>query len=83
MATTTDTNGNVTRFAYDAVDRLMSVTDPVSRVTTYAYDAMSRRTRTFNPAIQSGALVTQAYTPDGLLGEPRRRRPNRHDELHL
>lgn len=28
---------------------------------------MSRRTRTFNPAIQSAALLTLGYTPDGLL----------------
>ncbi len=67
LASTTDTNGNVTRYAYDAADRLAQITDAAQRVTTYAYDAMSRRTRTFNPAIQSGALVTLGYTPDGLL----------------
>ena len=43
------------------------MTDAAGRVTTYAYDALGRRTQTFNPAIQSAALVTLGYTPDGLL----------------
>jgi RHS repeat-associated protein len=67
-ATTTDANGNVSRFAYDLVDRLMSATDPVGRVTTYAYDAMSRQLSISNPAVQIGALVSQTYTPDGFIG---------------
>ena len=40
-ATTTDANGNVTRFAYDLLDRRTRVTDPMGRITTYAYDALS------------------------------------------
>ena len=53
-ATTTDANGGVTQYAYDAVERLSSVTDPVGRVTSYGYDAMSRRTAVSNTAIQPG-----------------------------
>ena len=41
IATTTDANGNITQYAYDAVDRLASLTDPLFNVTSYAYDAMS------------------------------------------
>ncbi len=41
-AATTDPKGNVTRFAYDAVDRLSSVADPVGNVTRVDYDALSR-----------------------------------------
>ena len=67
-ATTTDANGNVSRFAYDPVDRLMSATDPVGRVTTYAYDAMSRQVSVSNLAVQSAPLISQSYTPDGLIG---------------
>lgn len=67
LATATDADGHVTRCAYDAADRLSSTTDAAGRVTTYSYDAMSRRTGTFNPAIQSAALVALGYTPDGLV----------------
>jgi RHS repeat-associated protein len=64
--TTTDANGNVTRYAYDLDDRLTSATDPVGRVTTFGYDAVSRPTQVSNTAIQSAPLVQRAYTPDGL-----------------
>ncbi|API57989.1 hypothetical protein BSL82_00620 [Tardibacter chloracetimidivorans] len=67
VATATDANGNITRYAYDVVDRLQSVTDPVGNVTSYAYDAMSRQTQLFNTAIQAGALETRSYAPDGML----------------
>src|SRR5262249_9690866 len=36
-ATATDANGNVTRYAYDTVDRLAGITDAEGRVTGYAY----------------------------------------------
>lgn len=64
--TTTDANGNVTRYAYDLDDRLVSITDPVGRVTTLGYDALSRPTQASNLAIQAAPLVQRAYTPDGL-----------------
>jgi YD repeat-containing protein len=67
LATVTDANGNVTRYRYDAVDRLSSLTDPVGRVTSYAYDALSRRTQILNTAVQASPLEQRAYTPDGLL----------------
>ncbi len=66
-ATTTDANGNVTQYAYDANDRLQKVTDPLYRVTTYGYDATDRPIAVFNPAIQAGALLQYAYTPNGRL----------------
>ena len=65
-ATTTDPNGNVTRYAYDLDDRLTSAADPVGRLTTFAYDALGRPAQVSNAAIQSAPLVQRAYTPDGL-----------------
>src|SRR5262249_54979104 len=58
-ATSTDANGNVTRFAYDLVDRLASTTDAEGRMTSYAYDALSRRTQVFNKAIQAGRCCSR------------------------
>ena len=66
MATATDANGNGTRFAFDADDRVSGVTDPLSRVTIFAYDMMNRQLSVSNPAIQSAPLEQIAYTPDGL-----------------
>jgi len=66
-ATTTDPNGNVTRYAYDLDDRLTGATDPVGRVTTFGYDALGRPAQVSNAAIQSAPLVQRAYTPDGLI----------------
>src|SRR5208283_4292720 len=60
-------NGNVTTYAYDAVDRLASVIEPLYRTTAYAYDAMSRKISVTNAAIQATPLIAYAYTPDGLL----------------
>ncbi len=37
MVTDTDTNGNVSQFAYDAQDRLDSITDPLNKITTISY----------------------------------------------
>ncbi len=65
--TSTDANGNVTRYAYDTDDRLSSVSDPLGRVTGIAYDALSRKIAVSNLAIQSMPLLQQAYTPDGLV----------------
>ena len=67
QTTTTDANGNVTLYNYDAVDRLSSITDAMGRVTSYAYDTLGRRTKVFNTAIQAAPLLQQDYTPDGLL----------------
>ena len=64
-ATTTDANGNVTRFAYDLLDRRLRVTDPMGRITTYAYDALSRLVSASNPAIGTGPLAQQAFTLNG------------------
>jgi YD repeat-containing protein len=59
-ATATDARGNVTRYAYDALDRLASVTDPMYRVTRYGYDALSRRTAVSNSVIQAAPLLSRA-----------------------
>jgi len=67
VATTTNANGNVTRYAYDIADRLSNLTDPMGRATNYAYDALSRLAQTSNTAIQAAPLEQLTYTPDGLL----------------
>jgi YD repeat-containing protein len=56
----------VTRFGYDAVDRLASTTDAAGRTTGCGYDTMSRLTQVFNPTVQAAPLLQQGYTPDGL-----------------
>jgi YD repeat-containing protein len=38
--TVTDAAGGVTRYTYDAKDRLVSVRDPINLTTTYTYDAL-------------------------------------------
>lgn len=67
VLTSTDANGNVSRLAYDQLDRLASVADPVGRITVYGYDAMSRRISASNPAIQATPLQLVQFTPDGLV----------------
>ena len=66
QASATDANGNVTTWAYDILDRLARTTDAEGRVTTFEYDNVGRPTATYNLAIQSAALVSQTYTPNGL-----------------
>lgn len=65
-ATTTDANGNVTRFTYDLLDRRSSVTDAMGRVTRFTYTALSQPFRTYNTAISANPLLEQSYTDDGL-----------------
>lgn len=67
VATATDPAGNVTRFAYDQLDRQATVTDAMGRVTQFTYDALGRPYRTYNTAIQAGPLVQRTYTADGQL----------------
>ncbi|WP_434520138.1 RHS repeat-associated core domain-containing protein [Methylosinus sporium] len=67
IATATDANGNITRYAYDTVDRLINVIDPLGRATNYAYDALSRKISIANPAIQAAPLAAWTYTPDGVV----------------
>jgi len=42
LATSTDANGNTTRYAYDTVDRVGQVTDAAGRATAFTYDPLSR-----------------------------------------
>jgi RHS repeat-associated protein len=65
-ATATDARGNITRYAYDPLDRLVSVTDPMSRRTQFTYTVLSQPYRTYAPAIQAAPLLEQAWTDDGL-----------------
>ncbi|MBN9087822.1 MAG: hypothetical protein J0J01_13005 [Reyranella sp.] len=65
-ATTTNANGNVTRFAYDLLDRQNSITDPMGRVTRLTYTALGQPFRAYNTVIQAGPLLEQAWTADGL-----------------
>ena len=67
VATTTDANGNVTRYGYDLLDRQVSLTDAMGRITQFAYDSLSRPYRTYNTAIQADPLLQQTYTADGKL----------------
>ena len=67
VATATDPAGNVTRFAYDLLDRQTTVTDAMGRVAQLTYDALGRPWRTYNTAIQAGPLVQRTYTADGQL----------------
>ena len=76
-ATATDANGNVTRYAYDLLDRTASVTDAMDRVTSYAYDALSRRTQVLNTAVQATPLLQQSYTAEWAAREPDRREQQR------
>lgn len=66
-ATATDANGNVTRYAYDLLDRQVKVTDAMNRVTQFTYDALSRPSQTFNTAIQATPLVQRTYTANGQV----------------
>lgn len=56
---------NVTRFAYDLLDRRTKVTDALGRMTVYGYDTLSRLVSASNPAIQSGPLAQQGFTLNG------------------
>ena len=71
LATTTttdyDANGHVSRYAYDADNRLASVSDAAGRVTVYGYDALSRPSTLSNPGLQANPLVTRTYTANGNL----------------
>ncbi len=55
----TDANGNVTTYAYDDADRLVSVLDAELGVTQYGYDENSNRTSVINAnRIAVGAAET-------------------------
>ena len=66
--TATDANGNVTRYAYDLLDRQITLIDAMGRVTEFTYDSVSRPFETFNRAVKpTGAMLRQTWTPDGKL----------------
>ena len=69
MAESTNPNGAVTRFAYDALDRLTRVTDAMQQATAFGYDALGRRiSLTASVSFGQPALVeTRAFTDNGQL----------------
>ena len=82
MATTTDANGNVTLYVYDADDRVASLTNPVGNVTVFGYDALGRLASLSNPAIQANPLWRKTYTPDGLVASFSDAFPNTTNYAH-
>jgi YD repeat-containing protein len=72
LARTTDPNGNVTRFAYDVLDRQVGVTDALGRQTQYGYDALGRMISVSNPGIRlTPPLQQQAWTRNGQRASAR------------
>jgi len=67
VATSTDARGNVTRYAYDADDRLSQTTDPIGNVSVLGYDSLGRQASLSHAAIQANPLWQKTYSPDGLL----------------
>ncbi len=84
----TDANGHITTYAYDALNRLTSVTDPLSHVVSYGYDAVGNRT---TKTKADGTVISYTYDelnrltgincPGGVhrLHLRRRRQPHDHD----
>ena len=66
-ATTTDANGNVTRFTYDQLERRVSVTDAMGRLTRFTYTALGQSFQIYNTAVSANPLLEQTYTADGQL----------------
>lgn len=57
-----------TRYTYDAMDRVKTMTDPLNNVTAWDYDATGRVVKRTDPAQAGGSPVTQfAYDADGNL----------------
>ncbi len=63
IATSTDTEGGITRFTYDAQGNLTSTTDRDNRVTTFGYTG-GRLTSTTDPV---GRITRQTYDANGLV----------------
>ncbi|WP_352230386.1 RHS repeat-associated core domain-containing protein [Kitasatospora phosalacinea] len=71
-ASTTDTAGATTAYAYDKAGNLTRVTAPTGAVATYTYDSLGRRTTDTATCTDCGAAAastTTTYTWDGL-GNP-------------
>ncbi|WP_352230385.1 RHS repeat-associated core domain-containing protein [Kitasatospora phosalacinea] len=72
VASSTDTGGATTAYAYDKAGNLTRSTAPTGLVTTYTYDNLGRRTTATTACTDCGpaaAFTTTAYTWDGL-GNP-------------
>ncbi|MEM9385516.1 MAG: hypothetical protein AAGA68_10675 [Pseudomonadota bacterium] len=63
LQTRADRNANTTTYAYDANDRVVSITDPVGRITTLSYENATLQAIT-DPV---GRLTSFAYDGDGNL----------------
>lgn len=81
VASTTDAKGNVTRSAYDVLDRVASITDALGRVTRYKRRAEPAHGRVQLGDPSPGAAGSELH-PRRPVGEPHRRQ-RQHDGLHL
>jgi len=68
-----------TRFAYDSVGNLTSVTDPLSHVTATTYDNRNRK-QTVTEASGTGLAITTTYTYDGASNITQIQRPDQTTE---
>jgi RHS repeat-associated protein len=62
----TNANGKVTRYGYDAVNRLATITDPLSFITSYGYDPVSN---VISLTDANGKNNTFSYDNDNRLAQ--------------
>ena len=62
----TDANGHITNFAYDPLNRPISIIDPLGHTTSNTYDAIGNRISLTDAA---GSLTTYSYDPLNQLVE--------------
>ena len=58
----TDPNGNVTSYAYDRLNRVLTVTNPDKTTVTYEYDDKNNN---ITASDENGEQVKYSYTPIG------------------
>ncbi|QKW18534.1 hypothetical protein HUT16_05175 [Kitasatospora sp. NA04385] len=83
-ASTTDTAGATTTYAYDKAGNLTRTTAPTGAVTTFTYDKLGRRTADTTTCTDCGpaaASTTTSYTWDGLGNQLTRTDPASTDAV--
>jgi YD repeat-containing protein len=72
--TTTDLNGNTTRYSYDEEDRLVTITDPAGQVTRFEYGNNGKLSRIIDPAgretsfeVDEEGDLRAVFDPDGAV----------------
>ena len=73
-------NGGIVRYAYDALNRVVSVTDPSGLVSGFSYDAAGRKATASQP---NGTRGTFTYDAGGRLAEIQWSGPNGSSVLGL